>query len=407
MARPTFAPFRYRAFTLFWIGSFVSNIGTVLESVALGIYVQDRTGKATWNGIVAALGFLPTGLCAPIGGALADRMSRKRLLGYSTVAMMLLATLMTVIVATNRGAPIVIALISFAGGAANALGWPAFQSLLPELVPPEMLVSAVGLSSAQWNLARVVAPLCAALVVTFAGIPWALGFNAVSFLAVLAVVVVVQVPVVARAPSTQSVMAAIRQGWSYVRGQPVLWLNLRTLCFNAFFGAAYIGLVPAVARKVFHGGKALTGVLSTAMGFGAVIAAVLLGSLVSRFGVRRVIVGISIGMPCATILYGLAPSPLVAVPAITALGFCYLTGMLSYTTVVQSRTPPELRGRVLSINTVGLGLAYPLAVFVQGALGDRIGLRGAMVTFGLVALGSLAFIRLRRPAIAEPFALTA
>ena len=407
MARPSFAPFRHRAFTLFWIGSFVSNIGTIMESVALGIYVQDRTGRATWNGIVAALGFLPTGLCAPLGGALADRMSRKRLLGASTIAMMILATLMTIIVATNRGAPIVIALIAFAGGAANAIGWPAFQSLLPDLVPPELLVSAVGLSSAQWNLARVVAPACAALVVSFAGVPWALGFNAVSFVAVLVVVVVVPIPSIARAPSTQRVAVAIRQGWAYVRHDSVLWLNLRTLCFNAFFGAAYLGLVPAVARKVFHGGKDLTGVLSTAMGVGAVVAAITLGQLVGRFGVRRVITGITIAMPLATAAYALAPGPALAVPAIAALGFCYITGMLSYTTVVQTRTPPELRGRVLSINTVGLGLSYPLAVLVQGTLGDHIGLRGAMLTFAGVALASIAFIRLRRPAIAEPFALSA
>jgi MFS family permease len=393
----SFAPFRYRNFVLFWVGSFISNIGTVMESVALGIYVQDRTGKAAWNGIVAALGFLPTGLGAPLGGALADRMSRRKLIFLSNAAMTVLAALMTYMVATHRGAPGSIALISLSAGLASALGWPAFQSLLPELVPPEHLVAAVGLASAQWNLARVVAPVIAALVIGFFGVPWALGYNAVSFLAVLIVVMLVRLAPSTRMPAAAGVWRSIGEGIRYVRSTPALRTNMQVLVFNVLTASAYIGMVPAVAHKVFHGGKNLTSVFSTALGVGAVLAAVALSRLVTRFSLRGVIVGVTVYLPLVTILYAIAPNPAVAFVAIAGLGFGHLTGMLSYSTVVQTRVPSEMRGRAISINTLGLGTAYPVAVAFQGWLGDRIGLRAAMGGFAAVAVIGIVLTRIFRP----------
>ena len=404
MRSTTFAPFRYRNYWLFWVGSFVSNIGTIMESVALGIYVQDRTGKATWNGIVAALGFLPTGLGAPLGGALADRMSRRRLIFMSTAAMTVLATLMTWVVTTHRGAPGTIALISFAGGFSAALGWPAFQSLLPELVPAEHLVAAVGLTSAQWNLARVVAPVMAALVIGLFGVPWALGFNAVSFVAVLIVVLLVRLPPSTRAAPSGGVVRSIRDGFGNVWATPALRVNIQILFFNVLTASAYIGLVPAVARKVFHGGKNLTSIFSTALGIGAVLAAVALNPLVTRLTLRRVIVGVTVFLPVATLVYASAPHPIVAFIAITALGFGYMTGMLSAATVVQTRVPSALRGRTISINTLALGLAYPIAVSTQGWLGDHIGLRWTMASFACVALVVIGAMRLTHGGFTAPLA---
>ena len=404
MPSPTFAPFRHRNFTLFWVGSFVSNIGTLMESVALGIYVQDRTGKAAWNGIVAGLGFLPTGLGAPLGGALADRMSRRRLIFMSTSAMIVLASLMTWVVTTHRGAPGTIALLSLGGGFATSLAWPAFQSLLPELVPPDQLVAAVGLSSAQWNLARVVAPASAAIVIGLFGVPWALGFNAVSFVAVLIVVVLVRLPTAPRPTTNRGVVSSIKDGLDYVWTTPALRTNIQLLFFNVLMASAYIGLVPAVAHKVFHGGKNLTSVFSTALGIGAVLAAVALNPLVIRFSLRRVVVGITVGLPLATFVYAGAPHPIVAFFSITALGFGYMTGLLASATLVQTRVPSAMRGRTLSINTLGLGLAYPIAVSTQGWLGDHIGLRWAMAGFASVALLVIVGVRLRRPGFTAPLA---
>ena len=402
MAARSFAPFRHRTFALFWCGSVVSNIGTIMEAVALGYYVQVHTGRATWNGIVAALGFLPTAVMAPVGGALADRLDRRHLLLASTMGATTLAALMTFVVASNRGAPATIAAIAFLAGSVNALGWPAFQSLLPELVPPEDLVAAVGLSAAQWNLARVIGPVVAGLVISFGSVSWALGINTVSFFSVLAVLLVIRFP--ARPPTINPapIAAAIRAGWTYLRGEPSLWTAFRIQWLNCFLASGYIGLVPAVARKVFHGDKGLTAAMSSAMGVGAVLATLGFGSLAGRVGVRRVLLGATLGLPVATVVYAAAPRPWLGMIGLAALAFCYLSSLSSTTAIAQTTAPAALRGRVLASNAMGLGLLYPVAVFSQGVLGDAIGLRWAMTTFAAILAAVLLAVALFKPAFVRP-----
>lgn len=396
---PSFAPFRHRVFALFWVGAFASNVGTIMEQVALGIYVQDRTGEAAWNGAVAALGFLPTALLGPLGGVLADRVSRRTLMLSSTSASLLLAAAMTVLVGTDHGAPAAIAAISFATGCANALAFPAFQSMLPDLVPREDLIAAIGLSGAQWNLARVVGPALAGVTVAAAGVTTALAINTASFTAVLAVLWVVHLPPPTRASLGMSVRAAFAEGARYVRRDPALWVATGTQGVNCLFASAYIGLVPAVARKVFSGDEGFTAVLSTAMGIGAVSSALTFGSLVRRFATRRVLVGVTVALPAATALYALAPTRPAAAVGLAVLAFCYLTSLSTVSSVAQVRSPAALRGRILSVNTVTLGLLYPIAVSIQGRLGDAIGLRRAMIGFAIAHVVVLGVIRLTRRGI--------
>lgn len=395
MAAPSFAPLRNRVFARFFVGSFISNVGTIMEQIALGIYVQERTGQAAWNGVVAALGFLPTALLSPLGGVLADRISRRRLMVITTAVSLALAAVMTVVVATDHGHPLVLAAISFGTGCANALGWPAFQSMLPDLVGPDELIAAVGLSNAQWNLARVVGPALAGITVATAGVTVALAINTASFLAVLGVLAVVRLPSVVSATVGQRVLAAIAEGWRYVRGEPALWTVLRVQSLNCLGASAYIGLVPAVARKVHGGGEGYTAVLSTAMGIGAVSAAFSLGVLVSRVGVRRVLGGATVALPFASGAYALAPTRWLAAPALAVLAFSYMASLLAVSSVNQMRAPAALRGRVLSIGTMSLGVLYPIAVTVQGRLGDAWGLRKAILVFAVAHLGAVVLVRAR------------
>ena len=197
-ARPirfeSFAPFRHRAFALFWSGAFVSNIGTWMETVAFGVYVTSRTGQAVWPGIVAAATFVPTAFLGPVGGALADRMPRKVILLTTTGVQMFFAGLITTLTIVGNPAPIVIVLVAFGSGCAAAIGFPAYQAMIPDLVPIEDLPGAIALGSAQWNLGRVIGPLLAGITITLGGIPWALGANTVSFFAVIVVLLLITLP---------------------------------------------------------------------------------------------------------------------------------------------------------------------------------------------------------------------
>ena len=148
-------------FAILWTGAFVSNIGTWMETLSVGILVTDATNQAIWTGLVAAAGFVPSAVLGPFGGALADRVPRRRLLLITTAIQTIFAGTLTALAATGQTRPGLVTLIVFGAGCTQAIGFPAYQAVLPDLVPKEDLIGAVALSSAQWNLGRVVGPALA------------------------------------------------------------------------------------------------------------------------------------------------------------------------------------------------------------------------------------------------------
>ena len=263
----SFAPFRHRDFALFWSGAFVSNIGTWMETVAFGIYVTNRTGQAVWPGIVAAATFVPTAFLGPVGGALADRMPRKAILLTTTGADVLRRPHHR-LDGDRQSAPIVVVLVAFGSGCAAAIGFPAYQALIPDLVPVEDLPGAIALGSAQWNLGRVIGPLLAGIAISLGGVPWALGANTVSFFAVIFVLLLITLPRPSADARLEKIGAAIRSGIRFVRADPGLRIVIQTMSLSMLLAAPFIALVPAMAIKVLHSGKSGTSVLVTAQGIG-------------------------------------------------------------------------------------------------------------------------------------------
>jgi len=395
----SFAPFKHRAYALLWTGAFVSNIGTWMESVALGIYVTKHTHQAAWTGTIAAAAFLPIAFLSPIGGALADRYPRRLLMIITSMFQTGLAALLTVLfIAGNPSAP-TIALIALGNGVAAALGFPSFQAMLPDLVPVEDLPGAIALSSAQYNLGRVVGPAVAGIVISIGGFAWAEGANAVSFLAVVAVMLVITLPPPSPEARGEPFFRSIADGFRFVRHEPGLRITALAMCLNTFLAAPFIALVPAMALEVLHRGSVGTAVLVTAQGIGAVLMAFSLGTLVERHGARRVLVTLMSVLPLALLAYAGAPNLALSALAIFAVGSIYLGTLSSFTTIAQLRVPTEIRGRVLAVFTVILGSLYPLGSVIQGKVADSIGLRET--TMGAAALMAVVMLATRavRPGI--------
>ncbi len=396
----SFAPFRHRRFALLWAGAFVSNIGTWMETVGVGILVTTATGKAGWTGLVAAAGFVPTALLAPLGGALADRVPRRTLLLITTAFQITFAALLTFVTSVGDPSPALVTLIVFGAGCANAIGFPAFQAMLPDLVPREDLPGAVALSSAQWNLGRVIGPALAGLVIGLGGYELAFFLNTMSFFAVFAVVASFRLPPPAGA-SGLSILGSMREGARFVRGDAALRFVVACMALNSLLAAPFIALIPAVALDVFHEEKLGTAALVTAQGLGAVCMGLALATLFARFGTRRVLQGVLYTLPVALVLYALAPTLPLAVVAIFFVGGLYLGSLSSFTTVAQLRAPAELRGRVVSVLMMLIGALYPIGSIAQGAIADEIGLR-ATTTGAAVLLGALLLTwRVFRPRAAD------
>ena len=390
-----FAPLRNRQFAVVWSGSFVSNVGTWMQAAALGYYTVHITQSSGWGAAVASAEFAPTALLGSIGGAIADRYSRKAIFMTATLAQAVFATMLTVAMVNGEpGAPI-IALYALANGCVFALAFPAFQAILPELVPTEELGGAVGLTSAAWNLGRVIGPVAGIFVYHQWGIEWVLAINAASFFAVVVALVTIELPRRVGAPTP--IVQAIVDGFRFVRNEPGLRITMQALCLNSLFVAPFIGLIPAFVEKVLDGDKAEVGWLITAQGVGAVAMGVSFGPLSRRYGVRSIMIVALVAGPIALIVYGLAPNIVVAGIALLVVGGLYFAALSSFSTTAQLRAPEALRGRVVSLNQVILGTVYAFSVNVEGQLGDRIGLRQVTVGGAVLSLVVLAAVRLTRP----------
>jgi MFS family permease len=382
MASTTFAPFRSRRYALIWTGSLISNIGTWMETVALGFYVADTTGKNSWSAIVAAAAFIANGILGPVGSAMADRMNRRLVIVVGNAVAGVVAALVAFLVMTDNAPPGVLALLAFISGAAFAFSFPSFQTVIPELVPREHLVAAVGLGNAGWNLGRVLGPAAAALALWLGGVSAALWINACSFLAVIAAVLLARVST--RRGGKRPVFEALGDGLRFARTTPAMRRMLALMVPTVLVAAPFIAFVAQMATNVLGGGEGATSVLTTAQGVGAVVAAVLLGRMTARLGSQRLLVLATFGVCAALVLYGAAPSVAVAALGMLALGVTYGFAFTSFSSIAQQSAPDEMRGRVLAVNSFVLGIGYPVGVIVQGVLADVVGLRPVTIGSGVV-----------------------
>jgi len=383
------APFRYRGYTILWIGALVSNIGTWMETVALSYYVADTTGKASWAAVVGAAGFLPSAVLGPIGSAMSDRLNRSRVLVTTNALSAVLAATLAIIVGTGQATPAIIAVLSLCTGSIGAFGFPAFQNALPRLVPREHLVAAVGLSNAQWNLGRIIGPSLAGVAIAIGGISAALWCNAVSFLAVIACVLAVHLE-----PSSgirRPVWGALGDGFRFARSNADMRRMVPLMVVTILIGAPFVAFVSQMATVIFDGDEKATSLLVACQGVGAVIGAFALGWLTHRFGLWTVMSGSIAILAGALVLYGAAPALWVAAIGVTGCGFGYGSSFTTFAGLSQQAASDDMRGRVLAVNTFILGAFYPLGALVQGWLSDRVGLKWVTAGSGVALAICLAW----------------
>lgn len=382
-----------------WIGALLSNIGTWMEAVGLSYYVAHTTGKPSWSAVVAAAGFLPNGVLGPIGSAMADRWSRRRILATGSALSAIVAAILAVWVGGGSATPLGIAALSFVAGCIGAFTFPSFQSALPDLVPREHLVSAIGLSNAQWNLGRIVGPSLAAVAISIGGIGLALWCNAISFLAVIIAVSIVKLP--HRESDRRAVFGALADGLRFARAHPAIRRMLAVMLLTIGIASPFIAFVSQMATTVLHGDATTTSVLVTAQGVGAVAAAFTLGSITRRFGVSTVMFAAVTALCPALIAYAVAPRLWFSAVALMLVGLCYGYAFTSFASTTQQNAPDEMRGRVLAVNLFVLGVMFPVGGLIQGQIADAIGLRWTTAGSGmLLAAGLAALVPWQRRAAA-------
>jgi MFS family permease len=373
-----------------------------MQTVALGVLVFERTDAPGWAALVAAAGFVPIGLLSPVGGALADRLDRRRWLICTTLAETLFAVILAVLAGLHHDPPWVLVLLSFLGGASGAIGFPAYQAIVPDLVPESDLLGAVSLSSAQFNLGRVIGPALAGLVLLTQNYAIVFGINAASFGAVVIALLLVHLPRPVPQSGHLSMGARILEGARAARDEPGCRSAILCIAVVALLASPFIALVPAMAHVDRPAGWSLgltTATLVTAQGVGAVAGALALAGLAERFGRLRVLRTAIFTVPFLLCAYAVAPTLATAVPAFLAVGAGYIVVLSGLNTVVQLRAPVASRGRILSIYMMALGLVYPLGAVLQGWLADVHGVRAVTAAGALVLLFLATLAALVRPTV--------
>ena len=369
-------PLRHRSFALLWTAGLVSTIGSWMQTVAVGALVVSHTGKATWAVLVAAGAFLPIGLLAPVGGALADRLPRRPMLVTGNLAAAATAALLAGLVASGHDSPGAVVVLVTGQGSASALIGPFQQAILPDLVPRSEFLAAISLNSAQFNLGRIAGPALAGATVAAFGYPVAFEANAVSFLAVVVALAFVRLgPPAGRAVG---LFTSLRSGFTAARREPSCRAAIASIAVVAFVASPFIALVPVMAHHLAQGGSRataqITALLTTAQGAGAVAGALCLAPLAAHLGRGRVLSWSMVLLPPALLAYSAVQTRWWGTAALFVVGMVYIGVLSGLSTLVQLRAPQAYRGRVLSFFLVALGVAYPVGSLVQGPIIDRIGI---------------------------------
>jgi MFS family permease len=392
-----FRPLRHRNFALVWSAALISNVGTWMETVAVGDLVAVRTGEAGWTGLVAAAGFLPIGLMGPVGGVLADRVDRRKFMFVTTSLQGVCAGALAFLSATDHATPAAVAIVVFVAGCVSGIGFPAYQAMMPDLVPTEDLLGAVTLGQAQFNLGRVIGPALAGVAIALGSYTAAFAINTISFGAMLVALSLLHLPHVPKDDDGGSTWSRIVVGAKVSWAEPGVRAAIVLIATIALTASPFIALIPAMARVRFDGGSELTSIFVTAQGVGAVLGALLVPGIAQRVGRRRFLLWALVALPTALVLYGASPNAVAATVALGLVGASYIAVFSGLGTVVQLRAPAEMRGRVVSVYFLALGTLYPVGSLLQGPLGDRIGLGQVTAASAVVLLVVLGLTRAARP----------
>lgn len=368
-----------------------------MQSVALGIYLTETTRNPLWLGLLTVSAWTPAIIGAPIGGVVADRWSRQRWIQLNNLVMAGTASALAVAALSHHLSPSLACYLAIGEGLCSSASWAAWQSLLPDLVDRDEVLAAVSLSSAQFNLGRIIGPVFASIALVFGSVGLCFLANALSFILVLVVFSFVRTP--ARAVPTTKVrfiaetVAGAKRAWE-VKGcrNPILSIGA-----IAIVASPFIALVPAMAIIALHAGKIGTTWLVTAQGVGAVVAALTLPTIAKRTSRLAVLRGSMMTLAGALVIYALSPTLVVSALAMVVLGGAYMGSLAGLNTSVQMHAPVAERSRILALYTLSLSIFYPLGAFVQADLARAVGVRTVTLVGALVLAIALGVALLMRP----------
>ena len=392
--------FRHRNYQLFFTGQLISLVGTWMQGVSESWLVYRLTGSSALLGMSAFCAQIPVLLLAPIGGAVADRANRHHIIVTTQVLSMVMPLILAALTLSGHVRVWQIFVLATCLGTVNAFDIPARQSFLVEMVGREDLLNAIALNSSMVNGARVVGPAVAGLLVAAVGEGWCFLLNGLSYLAVIAGLLMMRMPARARQQARRgSVARHALEGFGFVRRTAPVRLILTLIGMVSFAGMPYAVLMPIFAEDILHAGPRGLGILMGASGLGALGGALSLAARDNIRGLGRWVAVSAATFGVALVLFSLSRTYWLSVVLLVPVGGAFMVQMASSNTLVQAMVPDALRGRVMAVySMMFMGMA-PFGALFAGSLAERLGAPRTVALGGIVCTGAAALFALRLPSI--------
>jgi MFS family permease len=382
------------------LGNTLATLGAFMQATAQGWLVLQLTNSPGLLGLVGAIAGLPTLFLAVIAGVLADRLDRRRLLAWSYGAAALLSAILAALTITNTVVYWHVAVIALAGGVLFTVQMPASQAIVSTAVDRAVLGGAIALNSAQYNLMRIVGPSLAGLAIAAGGL--ALGFVANTAALVVVAMIFTRLPL----PPTRTLgrlQAALwgdlRDGVRHVAADPILSTLVLLAAAPALFILSYLTFLPVYARDILAIGAPGLGLLTGSIGVGALTGALVVASRRPSGGSGRLLLAGLASMSISLTTFALSSSVPLSCVALAILGASQVAYYSTTNTLLQTRVPSRLRGRVHSLYVLtSIGL-LPLGNLVAGAIAERVGVPPVLAAGGVATLAIMVIAAVLRPEI--------
>jgi MFS family permease len=391
---------RHRNFRLFFGGQSISLIGTWMTRIATSWLVYRLTGSALLLGTVSFAGQIPTFLFAPFAGVLVDRLDRRQVLVWTQTLSMVQSLALAALTLSHHVTIHWILALSVLQGIVNAFDMPGRQAFMVKMVEDRNdLSNAIAINSSMVNMARLVGPSLAGMLIAVTSEGWCFLIDGISYLAVIASLLMMRLdgPLVKR--EATSALTELKAGWTYVSGFVPVRTILLLFAVVSLMGMPFVVLMPIFAARVLHGGPHTLGFLMGSMGVGALVSALALAARKSVRGLVRMIPMAACVFGLGLIGFGLSRNFWLSMVMVFVAGAGMMQGMAGSNTVIQTIVSEEMRGRVMSYYTMAFMGMAPFGSLLAGSFAHKIGAPWTVILNGSAVLLGAGWFMTRLPAV--------
>jgi MFS family permease len=388
MNTSTFRALRSRNFRLYFTGQALSLLGTWMQKTAVSWVIYAQTNSKFMLGLSVFATMFPSAAFTLVGGGVADRYNRYRVLLTTQVLSMLQAALLTLLVFGRPGAVWGILGLSVVLGIINGFDVPARQSLVHELVEDKQdLPNALALNSSMVNLSKLIGPAVAGLAIEALGATTCFALNTLSFVAVIGSLLAIKRPAYVAKPHAKNILGELKEGFQYVRTTPDIRYIILMLAAVSLLVLPFTTLMPVYAKDIFHGTATTFGLIDSSIGLGAFIGALYLASRPPGANLHRILATNTLIFGVGLILFSHTPWYPLALAFIAVGAFGMMSQITISNTLLQTTADPAMRGRVISFYVLAYTGMVPLGSLLVGVAAQHIGVQNTVLVQGVLALG--------------------